>query len=104
MIYNALNTMKARNLVAGKYADEQGLWSVRRDRIAGKWILRLTVDGRRREMGLGPWPDVTIAEARERAQAARRSARAGDDPIEVRRATRQKAKRLTIAEAIESCF
>ena len=104
MIYNALNAMKARNLVAGKYADGQGLWLVKRDRTAGKWILRLTVEGRRREMGLGRWPDVSIAEARERAQAARRSLRDGTDPIASRHAARLKAKRLTVAEAISSCF
>lgn len=57
--------MKAKSLDVGKYADEQGLWLVKRDKIAGKWILRLTINGKRREMGLGPWPDVTIAEARE---------------------------------------
>ncbi|MFK7945735.1 MAG: tyrosine-type recombinase/integrase [Paracoccaceae bacterium] len=104
MIYNALNSMKARSLPAGKFADGQGLWLVKRDRMAGKWILRLTLDGRRREMGLGPWPDVSIAEARERAQAARRTVRDGNDPIEARNASMRKARRLTVAEAIESCF
>ena len=104
MIYNALNTMKARNLAAGKYADGRGLWLVKRDRVAGKWILRLTIAGRRREMGLGPWPDVTIAEARERAQVARRRVREGVDPIEERSAARYRAKRLTIADAIQGCF
>ena len=104
MIYNVLNPLKARNLVAGKYADGQGLWLVKRDQRAGKWILRLTIDGRRREMGLGPWPDVSIAEARERAQAARRRVRGGIDPIEERTAAQHRSKRLTIAEAIEGCF
>ena len=104
MIYNALNPLKARNLVAGKYADGQGLWLVKRDRQAGKWILRLTIYGRRREMGLGPWPDVSIAEARERAQAARRRVRDGTDPIEERNAAQVRSKRLTVAEAIQSCF
>lgn len=65
MIFNTLNQMKAKNLDAGKYADGSGLWLVKRDKIAGKWILRLTINGKRREMGLDPWPDVTIAEARE---------------------------------------
>lgn len=104
VIYNALNTMKARNLVAGKYADGQGLWLIKRDRVAGKWILRLTIEGRRREMGLGPWPDVSIAEARERAHVARRRVRDGADPIEERSAARLRSKRLTVAEAIEGCF
>ncbi len=96
--------MKARNLSAGKYADGQGLWLIKRSKIAGKWILRLVIDGKRREMGLGRWPDVEIAEARERAAKARRQLRDGLDPIEERNASRQKTKRLTVTEAIHSCF
>ena len=104
MLYNALNTMKARNLDAGQYADGQGLWLMKRSRMAGKWIVRLVVDGKRREMGLGRWPDVQIGEARERAAAARKRLRDGVDPIEERRQGRRKSKRLTVAEAVQSCF
>ena len=104
MIYNALNPMKARSLVAGKHADGQGLWLVKRDQRAGKWILRITVDGRRREMGLGPWPDVSIAEARERAQLARRRVRDGADPIEERGDAKRRSRKLTVGQAIEGCF
>ncbi|WP_367648229.1 Arm DNA-binding domain-containing protein [Ruegeria arenilitoris] len=42
------------------------------DSKSGKWVRRLTVFGKRREMGLGRWPDVGLAEARETADAARR--------------------------------
>ena len=71
MLHNVLNQMKAKNLGSGKYSDGQGLWLVKRDKDAGKWILRAVIEGKRREMGLGRWPDVSIAEARERATAAR---------------------------------
>ncbi|PHP64571.1 integrase [Zhengella mangrovi] len=104
MIYNALNPMKAKNLAAGKYADGQGLWLVKRSKGAGKWILRIVVGGKRREMGLGPWPDVAVAEARERASESRRKLRDGIDPIGEREAANRKTKRLTVAEAISSCF
>ncbi len=104
MLVNALSQMKAKHLPAGKHADGQGLWLVKRSKLSGKWILRLTIDGRRREMGLGPWPDVSIAEARGRAEDARRRVRDGDDPIEQRAARRLRAKRLTVEEAIEGCF
>ena len=96
--------MKAKNLTAGKYADGQGLWLVKRSKFAGKWILRLTVDGRRREMGLGPWPDVSISEARERSAEARRRLRDGVDPIQERQGLRRKAARLSLCDAIQSCF
>jgi len=104
VIYNSLNPMKARSLSAGKYADGQGLWLMKRSKQAGKWIVRLSIAGKRREMGLGGWPDVSVAEARERAAGARRQVRDGLDPIQVRTAAKQKAKRLTVAEAIEGCF
>jgi hypothetical protein len=35
------------------------------------WLLRLTVDGKRRAMGLGSFADVSLARAREKAREAR---------------------------------
>jgi integrase len=96
--------MIAKNLSAGKYADGQGLWLVKRNQQAGKWILRLAINGRRREMGLGRWPDVSIAEARERASEARRQWRLGSDPILERLRMRRSTKPMTLKEAIASCF
>ncbi len=90
VIYNTLNQMKAKNLSEGKYADGQGLWLIKRNKIAGKWILRLSIAGKRREMGLGRWPDVSIAEARETAKEARRVLRQGTDPIQEK--AKQKSK------------
>lgn len=104
VLYNALNTLKAKNLAAGKYSDGQGLWLCKRTPVHGKWILRVNVHGKRREMGLGRYPDVGLAEARERAAAARRQVRDGVDPIEERAKVRFKPKRLTVSEAIDSCF
>ena len=49
------------------------------------WIQRLTINGRRRDVGLGGWPLVTLAEAREFAFENRRLARRGGDPLEGRR-------------------
>lgn len=104
VIFNALNPMKTRDLSAGKYADGQGLWLIKRSKRAGKWIVRLTIAGKRREMGLGAWPDVSLAEARERAAAARKQVRDGDDPLEDRKVARKQTKRLTVREAIQGCF
>lgn len=67
------------------------------------WILRMTVGGRRRDMGLGGYPGVTLAQAREAARVAREKVRAGVDPIEEGRAARsqllaQRAAALTFTE------
>ena len=44
------------------------------------WVQRLTVDGRRRDLGLGGYPYVGLAEARASAFANRQVARRGEDP------------------------
>ena len=104
MLYNALTQMRAKNLDEGKYADGQGLWLIKRNKFAGKWQLRFVVRGKRREMGLGRWPDVSIAEARGRAAHARKLVRDGLDPIEERKKEREKPPAVTLAEAAQGCF
>lgn len=52
------------------------------------WVFRARVAGVRRDMGLGGFPDVTLAQAREMARTARAKIRAGIDPIEEARAAR----------------
>ena len=48
---------------------------------ARSWVLRLSLAGKQREMGLGSFPSVTLAEAREKARAYRAQVQTGDDPI-----------------------
>jgi len=66
----------------------------------GKWILRYVspVTGKRRDRGLGAYPDVGIADARVRAEKARAIIASGADPIEVNKAEEQAAK--TALEAL----
>lgn len=104
MLYNALGQLRAKNLGPGKHPDGQGLWLIKRSKDAGKWILRVVVSSKRREMGLGRWPDVSIAEARERAATARKQLRDGIDPIFERQKAKRSAKPLTLGEAIAGCF
>ena len=61
--------------------------------------MRLVVAGKRREMGLGRWPDVSIAEARERAAATRRMLRDGLDPILERQKSKLRSDRLLVEQA-----
>lgn len=57
----------------------------------GKWILRFQspLTGKRRDMGLGSYPDVSIAAARRKAFEAREAIADGTDPLEQRRAEAQ---------------
>lgn len=70
------------------------------------WVLRFVVGGRRRRMGLGPFPSVTLAAAKEKARAAHQVIDRGEDPIQARRhqvmtAEAANAKALTFKKAAE---
>ncbi len=52
------------------------------------WVLRVRVGAKRRDMGLGGYPDVPLANAREAARIARAKIREGVDPIEEARSAR----------------
>lgn len=66
---------------AGYHADGDGLYLQVTTGEAKSWIYRFALAGRRREMGLGPYPAVTLAAARLVASEARALAQAGKDPI-----------------------
>ncbi len=55
---------------------------------ARSWILRCSIAGKRRDMGLGGYPDVTLADARRRARELREQIDNGIDPIGQRREAR----------------
>jgi hypothetical protein len=59
---------------------------------ARSWVLRLSIAGKRREMGLGGFPDVTLADARRRAREEREKADKGVDPIVERKAAASKLR------------
>ncbi|WP_299146746.1 site-specific integrase [uncultured Comamonas sp.] len=88
----------------GYYSDGAGLTLQVLPTGAKTWIYRFMLNGRAREMGLGGVATFTLAEARERARAARQLVQDGIDPIEARKdAVRQRqavdAKQLTFNDA-----
>lgn len=88
-------SVKAAKL--GLHADGGGLYLVVDPSGARRWMLRTTVFGRRRDIGLGSTSLVTLAEAREQARRLRKVARDGGDPIAER--DRHKNISFTFAEA-----
>ena len=52
------------------------------------WRLAYRFDGKQKTLSLGPYPEITLARARERTQEARRSIAEGQDPGETRRLER----------------
>jgi integrase len=69
---------------------------------AKSWVFRYQLDGKRRDMGLGPYPDVSLAEARARASDNRRRRHDGIDPLEAKAADRQ-AQRVAEAKGRTFC-
>lgn len=88
-----LTAVGVRSLPPGKYSDGGGLWLHRREDGGAQWFVRVTVHGRRREMGLGPVQEVSLKQARDCASEARQLARQGIDPIKKRAADRRAAER-----------
>ena len=83
----------------GKHCDGAGLWLVVREDGGAQWVLRVTVHGRRREMGLGGYPALGLAEARKQASRWRDVVAAGRDPIKNREAEERAARREDISLA-----
>ena len=70
------------------------------------WILRVVVDGKRKDIGLGGFPDVSLAEARDAARVMREKIRSGIDPVAERAEDRKRLaseqnQKLTFGEAVE---
>jgi len=74
---------------------------------AASWVLRYQLDRKPREMGLGPYPELTLLRARDKAEAHRRMARVEKiDPLTHRHAERSQrralqAKQRTVKQLIE---
>src|SRR6516165_8331643 len=92
----ALKVVRAKR--PGVYADGGGLY-LQITKGGASWVYRFMLNGRAREMGLGPVHTITLAEARERATQARKLRLDGYDPIERRRSERA-AQRVAEATAI----
>ena len=107
--------MRARNRLSagfmkkpatGKHLDGAGLWLVVREDGGAQWVLRVSVHGRRREMGLGGFPALSLADVRAVADRWRAVAAAGRDPIKEREAERRAATRAdtSLATITADCF
>ena len=97
---NKLTAGFLRTAPVGKHGDGGGLWLVKRADGGAQWVLRVMVQGRRREMGLGGFPSLGLAEARKAAEHWRAVAKAGRDPVKQREAEARAARREDISLAV----
>jgi integrase len=100
-----VKAVKADKPWATSYGDGGGLW-LRVSATGNKsWVFRFTLAGKHREMGLGTESLVSLADARQKAEACRRLLLENLDPIEQRLSTKQKkdaarAKALTFDQCV----
>jgi integrase len=96
-----LTVAKVKAAGPGKHPDGANLWLQVGPNGSRSWYLRYTLAGRTHEMGLGPFPLVGLAEARENATEQRRLLLDGIDPIEARDAKRPAREPVTFAHAAQ---
>ena len=81
----AINKLTPKTVSAlsntGNFSDGGGLYLQISAYGTKNWVFRFTLHGRKREMGLGPLNDITLAEARDIATDCRKQLRDGIDPI-----------------------
>lgn len=70
------------NVGPGVHSDGGGLSLKVQKSGARSWVYRYQMNKRRRDLGLGPYPSVTLSDARAKADEARAKVRAGIDPMD----------------------
>ena len=81
-----LSDLKVRNLkTPGRYPDGATLYLVVWPSGSKSWVQRLTIGGRRADLGLGGYPAMSLAQARRKAQDNRALAKSGGDPLAEKR-------------------
>lgn len=100
-----LNPKQVENLTEpGTYEDGDGLRLIVKSTGRKSWLLRFQLDGRRREMGLGAYPEISLKNARLEASSKRRQLIDGVDPLAARdleRATLREAQRASEAKQLK---
>ena len=98
---NALSAAMVRSAGPGNYVDGNGLMLRVRKSGSRQWVQRLTIHGRRVDLGLGSAELVKLADARKVATDNRAIARTGGDPRRARVPTFEKAEAACFAEKRE---
>ena len=90
---NSLSAAFIRTVTAhGAYSDGNGL-TLRVDKSGKRWVQRVTIDSKRHNIGLGAYPAVPLAKARQLAVANAQAIREGRNPIAEKRQAREKSRR-----------
>jgi len=94
-VVEKLSAVGLKSCGPGYHGDGGGLWFQVTSTGSRTWVFRYTSNGRTREMGLGPFPTVTLKGARAKAASCRLQREQGLDPL----AERDRAKLKAAADA-----
>ena len=99
----ALTAAKIRKLSEpGMYTDGNCLYLVVEESGSKHWIVRTTIHGRRRDIGVGSLQYVSLADARDKAIEIRKAARSGADPLAEKWAQQAAAKQISSIPTFEA--
>tara|TARA_R110002124_G_scaffold129541_1_gene291155 strand:+ start:508 stop:873 length:366 start_codon:yes stop_codon:yes gene_type:complete len=79
-----LSASKIKSTELGALYDGGGLQLEKTTKTSGKWIYRYSLRGNRRDMGLGPFPSISLSNARIARDRWETVKLNGDDPVQTR--------------------
>ena len=95
-----LTARKIETASPGKHEDGDGLRLFVASTKAKRWVFRFSINGKRREMGLGSYPVISLAKARDLALDYRRKIAQGIDPLAERQAEKNETPTFTSCAAL----
>lgn len=87
-----LSARQIKSIGAGKHGDGAGLYLKKRSKDSGRWLFIYTQNHRKREMGLGGYPAVSLSRARAERDRWEEELNVGNDPIDLRSAVQEKQR------------
>ena len=94
-ISNKLTALQLKQLPPGRHGDGGGLYLLVKPNGGRSWVFRFRWGDKRTDMGLGSYPDMSLAAARQRAQECRQMLLNDINPMAQKRQQRLEARRGT---------
>jgi len=110
MARNKLNQLQVQNQKKpGLYGDGEGLYLKVTPTGTKSWVYRYGINGKKTKMGLGAFPDISLADVRVKADQCRKVKGEGGDPKTHRDTVKRQiktdiAKAKTFKECAEACI
>ncbi|MDC3095778.1 tyrosine-type recombinase/integrase [Alphaproteobacteria bacterium] len=102
-IKNKLTSLALKKITQpGRYSDGNNLYLKVEETGSRRWILRLSINGKRRDMGLGSFSFINLNDARELAEKYNKLAKSGIDPVQER--LKEKGLSITFKECVYKVY